>query len=378
MLHQQNMIKVLHLDSEKTWRGGENQMALFIKGSALEAQSFLASPPDSVASKKLIGIAKIIPAKFNFPQIISTARQLANFCRQEDINIIDCQSSKAHNLGLLIKFFYPSLALIVHRRVDFKPGDGYFNKRKYLSSTIDKYIPISKAISEILLDYGIPPTRITTVRSATDDTSFRELDAAICRQKLAVELQINPNIPLLINVAYHTPQKGIPTLIHALGKLRDQGVPFICLLAGDGELHESLKTLAQSLALTKDQVKFLGIRKDTHFLLSAADIFAFPSNFEGLGTSILDAIHGGCAVAASNVGGIPEIILHQHTGLLSPVGDSDTLCQNLKLLIENRNLREKLVFQAKKHIKEEFSVESMVASNLAVYRSVLKPNPTRK
>ena len=76
-------------------------------------------------------------------------------------------------------------------------------------------------------------------------------------------------------------------------------------------------------------------------------MFALPSNFEGLGTSILDAIHSDCAVAASKVGGIPEMIIHQKTGLLSEVGDFNTLAENLETLVKDEPPREKLKNAAK-------------------------------
>lgn len=364
-------IKVLHIDSEKSWRGGENQMALFIKGSASQVESFLACPEDSIASKRLESHARIIHVKFKAMQLLSSASYLAQLCKRESISIIDCQSSKAHSLGLLLKYMYPPVALIVHRRVDFAPGSGYFNRLKYLSSRVNKFVPISHAIAKILQDYGIPKESISTVRSATEDVAFRGLTQSACRSELAKELGITDGIPLVINVAYHTEQKGIPTLIYALAKLRDQGVPCLALLAGDGELHQSLIALAKSLSLREDHIRFLGIRSDIPKLITACDVFAFPSNKEGLGTSLLDAIHGGCAVAASNVGGIPEIILDQQTGLLSEPGDSDGLARNIRKILSDSALKERLILQAKDHVNAKFSVETMVRENLAIYRSQL-------
>ena len=144
------------------------------------------------------------------------------------------------------------------------------------------------------------------------------------------------------------------------------------MLAGDGELHEEFKSLAQELSVDSQRLIFLGLRQDVPNLLCAADLLAFPSNFEGLGTSVLDAIHGGCAVAATKVGGIPEMIHHGETGLLSEVGDANGHCQNLNQLLDSQDLQKDLANAAKALIDREFSVESMVRGNLQVYQSALK------
>ena len=150
------MLKVLHIDSEKTWRGGENQMRLLMEGGQGRVQCFLACPAESIAAKKLTGTAQIIPTSFSPLRMIPEAARIAKICREEGIQLIDCQSSKAHGFALLVKSFYPHLKLLVHRRVDFAPSKSFFSRRKYMSKKVDAFVPISDAIARILVDYGIP------------------------------------------------------------------------------------------------------------------------------------------------------------------------------------------------------------------------------
>jgi glycosyltransferase involved in cell wall biosynthesis len=100
-------------------------------------------------------------------------------------------------------------------------------------------------------------------------------------------------------------------------------------------------------------------------------VLAIPSNFEGLGTVILEATHAGCAVAGTRVGGIPEVIKHGETGLLSEVGDAEGHAANLAQLIADPALRERLNAAARALVAREFSVGAMVGGNLAVYKELL-------
>lgn len=364
-------IKVLHIDSEQTWRGGENQMRLLIEGSKSKVESHLACPKNSVAAKRLHKDAKIFPAEFSGFGVLNTAFKIHKYCLQEQIQVLDCQTSKAHSVAILVKMLNPKLKLVVHRRVDFALKSGWPNRKKYLSPLVDCFVPISEAIAGILKNYGIAEDKINTVRSAVDPAPFIGLDKAEFREKLSKEIGFDPKLPLIANVAYHTEQKGMPTLVKGLAELKKSGQNFICLLAGEGELTPSLKALSAELGL-QDCLKFLGIRKDVANILSAADIFALPSNYEGLGTSILDALHSNCAVAASRVGGIPEMIIHQETGLLSDVGDYKCLGANLKALIDDSGMAQGMAQAGRELALERFSIDSMVSGNIAVYKDLLK------
>ena len=362
-------LKVLHIDTEKTWRGGENQMRLLMEGSQDLVQNYLATPADGEAAKRLSTIAEVIPIETRGLGLLRSALSLSKSCRDLGIELLDCQTSKAHGLGLLVKKLNPDLKLVVHRRVDFPLKNSWINQKKYRSKLVDRYIPISGAIAKILTDYGLPKEQVSPVHSAVDPSPFKTWKKEDARQDLASSIGFDLEKPLIVNVAYHTEQKGMPTLIRGLAKLKSLGKEFTCLLAGEGHLTPSLKSLCDELNLNQE-IRFLGIRNDVPKLLAGADIFALPSNYEGLGTSILDALHSSCAVAASNIGGIPEMIIHGETGLLSDVGDSETLGINLNTFIENPDLATRCIKAGQAHAEKNFSIESMVNGNLDIYKNL--------
>lgn len=363
-------LKVLHINTEMTWRGGENQLRLLLEGGRQDANWFLAAPARSEAFKRLAALVSGFPLEREFWRWMPALPKLISFCRNHKIQIIDCQSSKAHSVGLMLKRYLPELKLVVHRRVDFPPASDWFSRRKYLSRRVDAYVAISQAIAEILLAAGVSKDKVYVVRSAVDPSPFQAINQQTAKKSVCQELGLDPSTTLICNVAYHTPQKEQATLIKAMAELKKQNLNCHALLAGEGPLTGELKALAIQLEVMP-MISFLGIRQDIPRLLAASEIFAMPSRYEGLGTSILDAIYSGCAVAASSVGGIPEMIRHQETGLLSEAGDYLSFAGNLKTLICNPSLSQQLNQAALQHVTSLFSLEQMVEGNLGVYRRLL-------
>ena len=363
-------MKVLFIDTERTWRGGENQMMLLIEGLQKRGIAcFLAAQRGSEAQRRLKEKLPTMALSLKGALGIVSAKRLVRFCREQNIDLIDTQSAGAHNIGLVIKRFLPAVKLVVHRRVDYLPRNHAVNRCKYLTPMVDRYVAISTAIGEVLAAFGVPRERIRVVQSAVTRPTGDAKTKADYKKELCAELGIDPALPLISCVAYFTPQKDHRMLLSALAEVKRSGALFHCLLAGDGPLRANLEKQALSLNITHN-VTFLGIRDDTRRILMASDIFALSSAFEGLGTSILDALFARCCVVATAVGGIPEMILHEKTGLLAPRADSALFGACLIQALNNPVWTSALAEQGLAYIAERFHVDKMVEGNLAVYQSL--------
>jgi glycosyltransferase involved in cell wall biosynthesis len=363
-------MRVLFIDTEQTWRGGENQMALLIGG--LQKRGifcYLAAPKESEAYKRLHTSMPAMPLNFKGLGIISTAMNLAEFCEEADINLIDTQSSRAHNLGVLTKLFNPSPKLVVHRRVDYVPSRNIISRLKYLTPKVDQYVAISQAIAGVLTSYGIAEHRVSVVHSAVEPNSQGQLSKREAKERLCQELGLDAATPLLSCVAYLTPQKGHHTLLRALGRVKAHHLAFNCLLAGDGPLRAELQQLAASLNI-QNEVHFLGVRNDVPLILKATDLFALSSDYEGLGTTILDALFADCPVVATRVGGIPEMIQHEKTGFLAEKGDDEAFAGHLMTALNHPGYASELARRGKEAARQKFNVDAMVEGNLKVYQSL--------
>ena len=136
------------------------------------------------------------------------------------------------------------------------------------------------------------------------------------------------------------------------------------VVAGDGELRDELEQLAEGT-----RVRFLGMRDDVPELLASFDVFAFPSLFEGLCLAVIEAQAAGIPVVATPVGGIRETVVDGETGLLVPTEDPPALAAAIRRLLEDRPAAEAMAAEARRRVRERFSIERMVDATLALYRA---------
>ena len=365
-------MRVLHIDSEKTWRGGENQVRLLVEGLKKKGvESHLIAPPDSAVLQRLSEHARCYGVPMSSGADPVAAYRIGSYCRRHRIDVIDAQSAKAHSLALLSQFFCSHPGLVVHRRVDYLPGANPASRLKYFSRKVDRYVAISQAIGRILLDYGLPQDRVTVVPSAVDPSRFQQIDRLVARRELLECFNLPPDTVLIGNASALTEQKGYEVLLESLARLGRYFDRFHCLIAGDGHLASSLQRQAADLGLGQ-RLTFLGWIEHVDELLAGLDVLAMPSNYEGLGTLILDGIYAGCCVVATSVGGIPEMIVDGQGGLLSPKGDAQSFAEHLHRVCRSEALRIQFNEFARRHVAERFSLEAMVAGNLQVYHQVLE------
>ena len=163
--------------------------------------------------------------------------------------------------------------------------------------------------------------------------------------------------PLVGNVARLAPQKDHRTLLEAARLVPEADF----VIVGGGELRGELERAAG------ENVRLLGERADVPELLASFDVFAFPSLFEGLCLAVIEAQAAGVPVVATPVGGIRETVVDGETGLVVPTGDPPALAAGIRRLLEDRAAAEAMAAEAKRRVRERFSVERMVDETLRLY-----------
>ena len=171
----------------------------------------------------------------------------------------------------------------------------------------------------------------------------------------------------ILTIAELHDSKGIDTMLSALTSLKKDGeeLPHYIVL-GEGDERWRLEKLIESYNL-HDHVHLLGFVEDASSYIKAGDIFVLPSRTEALGYVLIEAGFAGSPVIASRVGGIPEIIDHDKTGLLVPPDSSTVLGTALAILLENTQKQKELGAALKKHVTSNFSLEKMVESTKKLY-----------
>lgn len=173
------------------------------------------------------------------------------------------------------------------------------------------------AVARYIETRAAPVDRIRFVPNGIDIDKFRRDDLA--RVRIRNELQLADR-PVVINIGRFHPQKNHELLVRAFAEAHVKVPAAVLLLVGAGDLEREIKSLVAALGITP-AVRFLGIRNDVRDLLSAADIYAMSSRYEGLPVVLLEAAASGLPIVATAVGGNTEIVQDGVSGLLVPSED---------------------------------------------------------
>lgn len=366
-------LRVLHIDTESTWRGGENQLGLLIEGlSRRGVTSILVGRKGSALEERAKELkpkeAFFLPLRGELD--LPSARRIARIVDQKAIAIIHCHTSHAHTLAFLAKLLSRRRPkVLVTRRVDFdiyKKGTFKpltFLKYRYMA---DHFIAISARIREILLQGGVAKEKISLVYSGVDPQRARGGDGSYLKRRYKVE----KGETILGNISYFADHKAHEDAIAALRIVRQRGYKARLFLAGHGEREPYLRELVKDQGLN-DAVIFLGYWEEIRDLLAFFDLFLVSSRQEGLSTSIIDAFFAGCPVVATSVGGIPELVKNGLTGVLRRGGDPSSLAEGIIYAIENPTAMKEMAERARSLAEAQFTAEKMVEGNLDVYLHLL-------
>ena len=229
-------------------------------------------------------------------------------------------------------------------------------------------IAISKAVKKSAMrTYRLPPSRISVVYRANpvrppgrDEEGLKTL-----RKELAGD-----GHPVFLNVGRLAPQKGQRYLVEAMASVRARHPKAVLLIVGSGWLGEALETRARRLGVS-DAIRLLGRREDVPDVFRTADAFVFPSLFEGLGVSLLEAAAAGLPCITSNVGPMTEIVRHEETGLLVPPRAPRALAEAMIRLADEPAFARTLGRAAASNVRTRFTIDRMAKDTQAVYTRVL-------
>ena len=190
---------------------------------------------------------------------------------------------------------------------------------------------------------------------------------------LKEKLELKENRVILSIIAVLEEYKGHICLFHAIKKLRLNGINnFVCLAIGDGREKENLLKYVNNERLRED-ILFLGYRKDVPELLNITDILVIPSIAqEAFPRVALESMAMRVPVICTDFGGLPEAVLDGETGIIVPPGDVDSLSKAITYLVDNPEIRKKMGEAGRKRVEANFSIEQNVRKTEEVYLDVFK------
>ena len=178
--------------------------------------------------------------------------------------------------------------------------------------------------------------------------------------------------PLLIFVGRMVREKGVAELIESLGILRESFPEVRALLVGEGPDRPAFQALAEGLGLG-DRLSFTGWVEASQVpgLLGAADIYVGPSHTEAQGLAFLEAMWAGIPVVAARVGGIPDVVRHQETGLLVEPGSPRQVAEAVTRIRSDAGLASGLARRARDLVRTSYSRDAAAARFSALFESLL-------
>jgi glycosyltransferase involved in cell wall biosynthesis len=224
---------------------------------------------------------------------------------------------------------------------------------------------VAKVMSRRLL---VPRAKIDVIPRGRDAAVLgrrSEQRASEARRRLGV----GEGVELVVAVGRQEPQKGLDVLLNALPRVRSQRPGVRVLVAGrDGRATSALNELVHTLDLT-DTVTFLGMRDDVPDLLCAADVFAFPSLWEGAGGTLLEAMALECPIVSSELPTLLEMIDDSTAELVTPRSAED-LARGLVAALADRGTARVRAGAARARFEERFTIEASARRMAQLYSRV--------
>ena len=227
----------------------------------------------------------------------------------------------------------------------------------------NRIISVSNDLTKFLRTNHYPDRKIRTVHNGIDPDSVVTTKT---REAMKREVGLDEGVTVIGTIGRVEPIKGHRYFVEAAKLLLEkrQGIHFMVVGAGSSlaELEEYAKRLS-----VHDHVTFTGFRENPADLLNMFDIFVLPSVHEGIPITLLEAMILKKPIVASNVGGIPEVIKHSYSGLLTSPGDATAICSAFLQILNDERLRFQMAENAHKEVRRAFSLQESVARTIDVY-----------
>ncbi len=370
MQGQEAKLVVLHVSTPSSWRGGEQQLFYLLESlDKIGVNQILICNKVGALYKKaraaefnVIGCAKKNGMDLGF------SRQIKATCEKMEVQIIQAHDSQAHTLILLANVLFGNkIPVVLSRRVDFSVGGSFFSRYKYNHPMIARILCVSNAIKEIMRPAIKNQALLETVYSGVDLSKF---EGVLADDYLRKTFGVPSDYALVGNVSAIAPHKDYFTFVDTVKILLNKGVRAKYFIVGDGPEKEAIKQYVKDNEL-EGEIYFTGFIKGVLPTLKSLDLMLVTSKTEGLGTTILDAFACGVPVVATKAGGIPEIVIHEHTGLLAEIKDSEKLAECCTQVLGDQHKKEQLI-QGAKTLVQEYSTEKTAEKTLAAYQEILK------
>jgi len=297
--------------------------------------------------------------------------------KREKIDLVHCQGRLSGILGYLLKKTtgIPYIITIqsadfsvYHPKANIKPIRWVYNfmRRKVYQNAI-KCHAVSNYLKEHLTKYGIKD--VVVVPNGVDQ---REFKPDIKKRTTRKELGFDTGNLILACGSRLEHKNGTHDVVEAANYLKKRIKDFKIVVVGDGPDRGKIEKMIEKFKL-KDKVYMLGyvLHPELPKYMAASDIFVRPSLAEGFGIIFIEAMACEVPVIGTSVGGIPDFIKEGETGLFCEPGNPKSIAEKIEILIKDKELRNKLVKNAKKMVLEVYNWDKISEKLERVYKEIM-------
>ena len=363
-------MRVLFVDLEREWRGGQSQALLTLKGLRERGHGIeLLAARDSPLSKRASEAGITVHQVWRFGLRAWAAGALRRLLAGGRFEIVHLNEPHALTAAWLAGA-QKQLPLLLSRRIGFPLRTNRVSQARF--SAVERFVANSKNVAQSLIDSGIAAERISIVNEGVE---IPQLPTAGQRGEARKHWSVKDQEFLFGCVSVFVPEKGQRHLIEAMPLVRVAHPEVRLLLAGDGVCRAELETLTNRLGQT-EAVLFPGFVNDVAQVYAALDAFVFPSEFEGLGTALQAAMAAGLPCISTRRGALGEVVDHERTALVVEPDGKEFATAMLRMIVD-AGVRKRISEEGRREVEQRFSAGRMVENTVQLYEDALKNRQAR-
>lgn len=363
-------MRVLHIEAGKYLYGGAKQVAYLIQGLAQhKIYNILACPIGSdigdYISNKHNSFVKVEEIAMNGDVDFVLVFRLFKLIRHHKPDFVLCHSRRGADIMGLLAAKLTGTKVICVRRVD-NTEPHWLAKLKYHS--FYKTVCISEAIQEVLHTQGVKPNSTMVIRSVIDTDEYIPQTKS---DYLYQQFNLNNDTVVIACIAQLIARKGQALLLQAFSDLTVEYPNIHLLICGKGPKLAEYQVLSEQLNICH-KISFVGFRDDIQLIMPQLDLLVHPASTEGLGVTLMQASACEVPIVACRAGGIPEVVIDKHNGILVDIDDKVTLTSSIKYLLDNPEERRQMAKNGRIFVEQNCSIKSMVNSYLSLFADLSK------
>jgi N-acetyl-alpha-D-glucosaminyl L-malate synthase BshA len=254
---------------------------------------------------------------------------------------------------------------IVGRDPSFAPVVNYSINESDAVTAVSEYLR-----QETLAHFDIKK-EIEVIPNSIDSRTFRRMDESELRRHLCPDCE-----KVLVHISNFRPVKNTLHVVRIFHRLWSEGHKIKLLLVGDGPDRVPAEHLARELGV-HDHVRFLGKQESVEEVLSISDVFLMPSGSETFGLAALEAMACEVPVVASDIGGLPELVVEGETGYLCPLGDIEAFAERTRRILTDTALATRMSRAARERARDLYDERTIIPMYESLYERTIEQTRRR-